>query len=91
MLLQPSEISFMLTGWIEDFSQQYVSSANPKLRMAFVISAARKNVKQGCRGPFTEAVFEVETGKLVFLGVNLVTTTQGQSILPVEIVTLAVA
>jgi hypothetical protein len=90
MLLQPSEISFMLSGWIEGFSQQYVSSANLKLRMAFVIFATRKNIEQGSGGTFSAAVFEVETGKLVSLGVNLV-TTQRQSILPVEIVTLAVA
>ncbi|PKH04446.1 tRNA-specific adenosine deaminase [Psychromonas sp. MB-3u-54] len=90
MFLQPFEISFKLPGWIEGFSQLYVSSASLKMRMAFVISAARKNVEQGSGGPFAAAVFEVETGKLVSLGVNLV-TTQGLSILHAEIVALTVA
>lgn len=90
MFLQPSEISFELPGWIEGFSQNYVSSTDLKMRMAFVISAARKNVEQGSGGPFAAAVFEIETGKLVSLGVNLV-TTQGLSILHAEIVALVVA
>jgi tRNA(Arg) A34 adenosine deaminase TadA len=90
MLFQPSAISFELPDWIERFSQLYVLSADLNMRMDFVISAARKNVEVGCGGPFAAAVFESETGKLISLGVNLV-TTQGLSILHAEIVALAVA
>ncbi|ABM03585.1 CMP/dCMP deaminase, zinc-binding protein [Psychromonas ingrahamii 37] len=90
MFLQPSEISFKLPGWIDLFSQRYVSSTDLNIRMAFVISAAKKNVEQGSGGPFAAAVFEIETGKLVSLGVNLV-TTQGLSILHAEIVALVAA
>jgi len=58
--------------------------------MDFVISASRKNVEEGTGGPFAAAIFEIETGELVSLGVNLV-MTQGMSFLHAEIVALAVA
>lgn len=90
MFFQPPRISFDLPDWLEPFSQNYVSSADLNARMDFVISASRKNVEEGTGGPFAAAVFEIETGQLVSLGVNLV-TTQGMSMLHAEIVALAIA
>lgn len=90
MFFQPHSISFDLPDWIESFSQTYTPSTDLHTRMAFVISAAKKNVVEGTGGPFAAAVFEIETGELISLGVNLV-TTQGMSMLHAEIVALAVA
>jgi tRNA(Arg) A34 adenosine deaminase TadA len=58
--------------------------------MAFVIGASRKNVEEGTGGPFAAAIFERDTGKLISLGVNLV-TAQGLSILHAEMIAFALA
>jgi len=58
--------------------------------MEFVIAASMKNVEEGTGGPFAAAIFESDSGRLVSLGVNLV-TTQGLSILHAEIVAMATA
>ena len=90
MFSQPGRVSFDLPDWIESFSQAYVTITDLNTRMEFVIAASRKNVEQGTGGPFAAAIFEIKTGKLISLGVNLV-TTQGMSILHAEMVALAVA
>lgn len=59
-------------------------------RMRFVIQASRRNIEEGTGGPFAAAVFERETGRLVSLGVNLV-TTECLSILHAEMVAIAAA
>lgn len=59
-------------------------------RMSFVIEAARLNVANGTGGPFAAAVFERDSGMLVSLGVNLVTSA-GMSILHAEMVALSLA
>jgi tRNA(Arg) A34 adenosine deaminase TadA len=90
MFSQPLSISFQLPVWVNDFSQSYQATTDLKQRMKFVISAARKNVEENTGGPFAAAIFEIETGKLVSLGVNLVTTQQ-LSILHAEMVAITVA
>jgi len=40
--------------------------------MAFVIELSRRNVATGSGGPFAAAVFEVNTGRLLAIGTNLV-------------------
>lgn len=90
MFQQAHNISFDLPGWLVPYSQDYVPCRDINSRMDFVISASRKNVEQGTGGPFAAAVFEIESGELVSLGVNLV-MTQGMSFLHAEIVALAVA
>jgi len=44
-------------------------------RMRLVIRLALWNVEQGIGGPFGAAVFEVQSGVLISIGVNLVTLT----------------
>ena len=90
MFSQPSEVCFRLPDWVEIFSRSYVASNDLNARMNFVISASKKNVEEKTGGPFAAAVFEIETGNLVSLGVNLV-TTRGMSVLHAEIVALSVA
>ncbi|WP_456414593.1 nucleoside deaminase [Thiolapillus sp.] len=59
-------------------------------RMEMVIEAARQNVRRETGGPFAAAVFESDSGKLVALGVNRV-TTEGLSMLHGEMVALTLA
>ena len=58
--------------------------------MSLVIEAAQRNISEGTGGPFAAAVFEMESGKLISLGVNLV-LSQGLSILHAEMVAFALA
>jgi tRNA(Arg) A34 adenosine deaminase TadA len=91
MSFQPSVLKIQLPEWIDHFLPGYpgcFSSIHD--RMSFVIEAARLNVSEGTGGPFAAAVFETESGKLVSLGVNLV-TSEGLSILHAEILALALA
>ena len=90
MFTQPHSISFQLPDWLNDFSRSYQATTDLNQRMKFVISAARKNVEESTGGPFAAAIFEVETGNLVSLGINLV-TTQKLSILHAEMVAMTVA
>lgn len=90
MFLQPRSISFQLPGWLNEYAQSYLASTKLSKRMEFVISASRKNVEEGTGGPFAAAIFEIDTGNLVSLGVNIVTTQQ-LSLLHAEIVAIAIA
>jgi len=90
MFSQVSSIEVNLPKWLEAFGQRYSTSLNVEERMQFVISAAMKNIEMQTGGPFAAAVFELKSGKLVSLGVNLV-TTQGLSILHAEILAISLA
>ena len=58
--------------------------------MSLVIEAAQRNISEGTGGPFAAAVFEMESGKLISLGMNLV-LSRGLSILHAEMVAFALA
>jgi tRNA(Arg) A34 adenosine deaminase TadA len=90
MFRQPSSIQFSLPSWIEAFAREHSVVESPAARMAFVIAASRKNVEEKTGGPFAAAIFQKDTGKLVSLGVNLV-TSQGLSLLHAEMVAFALA
>ncbi len=90
MFKQPSNIQFSLPSWINDFSKNFSFIKNVEDRMDFVIEASHRNVLENSGGPFAAAIFEIETGNLVSLGVNLV-MTQNISILHAEIVAFAIA
>lgn len=83
-------ITYSLPAWLEAFIAPVGPLAKIEERMAFVIAAARENVARGTGGPFAAAVFEIDSGKLVALGVNR-TTTEGLSFLHAEITALAAA
>jgi len=59
-------------------------------QMAFVVSLARRNVAEGTGGPFASAVFEIESGRLVAPGVNLVVPSSA-AIAHAEVTAIAVA
>jgi tRNA(Arg) A34 adenosine deaminase TadA len=90
MFSQPDNISFEIPDWINEYCKSYQASEDLNKRVAFVISASRKNVEEGTGGPFAAAIFERDTGELVSLGVNLVEAQQS-SMLHAEMVAIAVA
>jgi tRNA(Arg) A34 adenosine deaminase TadA len=90
MFSQPAALTIELPPWLASFARAYVASADIEQRMAFVIDAAQRAVDEQSGGPFAAAVFEQDSGALVALGVNLV-TTQRMSMLHAEMVAIAVA
>lgn len=90
MCTQLSRVEFELPSWLGPFMGAYITASSAAEKMGFVIEASRTNVIEGTGGPFAAAIFEIKTGKLVSLGVNLV-TTGGLSILHAEIVAISVA
>ncbi len=91
MSFQPGILEIYLPEWMEGFLLGHASCiSSVQDRMSFVIEAARLNIFQGTGGPFAAAVFETGSGKLVSLGVNLV-TSGGMSMLHAEMVAIALA
>ncbi|MGB5156376.1 nucleoside deaminase [Desulfobacterium sp. N47] len=91
MSFQPGIIEIILPDWIDAFINKhpaFISSIED--RMSFVIKASQLNVSRGTGGPFAAAIFESESGKLLSLGVNLV-TSGGLSILHAEVLAFALA
>lgn len=85
------QVSFQLPSWIDGF----LFSRDKKIpnvfdRMSLVIELSRRNVIEESGGPFGAAIFEIETGQIVSVGVNLV-TTQGLSLLHAEMVAFSIA
>lgn len=91
MTFQPGMLKILIPDWVERVLENCPRRiASVRDRMALVIEAARLNVGNGTGGPFAAAVFERDSGRLVSLGVNLVTSA-GLSILHAEVVALALA
>ncbi|MBN1779648.1 nucleoside deaminase [bacterium] len=86
-----TRFDFDLPSWVDEIADiQQLPFPTLENRMQFVIRLARLNVKRKTGGPFGAAVFETESGRLVSLGVNLV-TTRICSMLHAEIVALVLA
>lgn len=90
MFNQATAIEFSLPDWVNAYVGQRVVLMTPEDRMQLVVGAARENVNKATGGPFAAAVFESHSGKLVSLGVNLV-TAQKLSMLHAEIVAISLA
>lgn len=88
--IQPGRIQFDLPEWLDDYRAGYRVTTDPEARMAFVVEAARQNVMRQTGGPFAAAIFEMKSGRLISLGVNLV-TRERLSILHAEMVAIALA
>lgn len=76
--------------WVErsvDWTQRFETDEE---RMRLAIDVARRNVVKGSGGPFGAAVFEVESGRLVSVGMNLV-VPNNNSVLHAEIVAFMMA
>jgi len=90
MFEQPTTVQFDLPDWLGEYSKSYSISKDLNSRMSFVIAASLKNVAMGTGGPFAAGIFEIDSGQLVALGVNLV-TSQNLSILHGEMVAITLA
>jgi tRNA(Arg) A34 adenosine deaminase TadA len=90
MSTQLANVEFFLPEWISSYIQNVEFIEKIEDRMKYVIEASRLNIQYGTGGPFAAAIFEKDSGKLISLGVNLV-TTQRLSILHAEMVAIALA
>ncbi len=83
--------TLQLPDWVNELiadpQQCYPTAQN---RMELAIDLARRNVETGTGGPFGAAVFELESGRLVAPGINLVIPA-GCSAAHAEIVALTLA
>ena len=85
------KITIALPAWVEKFlSTQDKTFADIEQRMSLALELAKLNIEHKTGGPFAAAIFEQHTGKLISVGVNLVTSTNC-SIAHAEIVTIALA
>ncbi len=87
---QPTDVGFTLPDWLTDYARAEHRLGTLQEKMAFVIGAAKQNVVHRTGGPFAAAIFEMDSGRLISLGVNMV-TSQGLSILHGEMVAIALA
>jgi len=75
-----SQFQLDLPGWIRDtLSGQPEFWPSVKNRMSLIIELSRMNYLHETGGPFAAGVFEVDTGRLVSVGVNRVTETNCSS------------
>ncbi len=86
-----SQCTFALPAWVgpflADWQQPLLSTS---LRMQLAIALSRESVQHKTGGPFGAAVVDTRDGRLVSVGVNLVTTA-GLSIAHAEMVALSLA
>lgn len=86
-----NEFSVILPPWISGFFRSRPDSfSTPQDKMQLVIDLSRQNVEHKTGGPFAAAVFQIDTGRLIAAGVNLVLFS-GLSIAHAEIVALSLA
>jgi len=83
-------IHINLPAWLSEHIQSYSQSTKLNKRMDFVIAASKKNIEMKTGGPFAAAIFEIGSGKLISLGLNLV-ESQRLSILHAEILAISLA
>lgn len=87
----PNQICLNLPDWIPDFLQDQPDFfPSSEERMNLVLSLTDRQIEEGTGGPFGAAVFELESGKLVSVGVNRVVAT-GCSTAHAEVMTLSLA
>ena len=80
-----------LPDWIDDaLSESAQIYPSVEERMQLIIKLARLNIEHKTGGPFGAGIFELESGRLISLGVNLVESSNC-SIAHAEMVAIAVA
>lgn len=85
-----NQISFQLPTWVANYAATGEVIDSLEGRMTFVLGAVERNIREQTGGPFAAGVFEIDTGRLIALGVNLVVPT-GLSMLHAEMVALSLA
>lgn len=85
------QFSIKLPGWVDGFlAQPPAVFETPEQRMRVAIDLARENIMRQTGGPFAAAVFEMESGRLVSVGVNCVVPARC-SLAHAEMVALSLA
>jgi tRNA(Arg) A34 adenosine deaminase TadA len=84
------ELRVALPSWVESAVTVGGAYDSVEDRMRLAIELSRQNVEQGTGGPFGAAVFELDTGRLVSVGMNLVVASHN-SALHAEMVALMMA
>lgn len=79
-----------LPDWVESFVSLDCVYSSAEDRMGLAIGLSRQNVEHGTGGPFGAAVFELDGGRLVSVGMNLVVASHN-SALHAEMVALMMA
>lgn len=82
---------FKLPEWVKPWmDQQPDILPDNEQRMALAVALSAENIRQGTGGPFGAIVVEEESGRLLSVGMNLVTSS-GLSIAHAEMVALSMA
>lgn len=77
---------FDLPRWFDELATPELP--DPRDQVLFAVGLARRNVEADTGGPFGAAIFEIESGRLVSAGVNLVVPSR-TAIAHAEIVAIA--
>ena len=89
--MQFPTLNFRLPPWVDTlFPKDEYIYKTPEERMGLVIALSRMNVEHKTGGPFGAAVFEMNTGKLIAPGVNMVTAANC-SLLHAEMAAISLA
>jgi tRNA(Arg) A34 adenosine deaminase TadA len=74
------EIRIACPDWLDGSIDWQRSYAHDEERMGVALACARQNVLRRTGGPFGAAIFEVDSGRLVAAGVNLVVPLKNSSL-----------
>jgi tRNA(Arg) A34 adenosine deaminase TadA len=69
------KVTLELPSWMDAALPHLEGLASDSQRMVAVIELARRNVDERTGGPFSAAIFETDSGRLVAAGVNVVVPT----------------
>ncbi len=68
-----NSVTLSLPNWVElEFAETALGFPTIEERMKLVLRLAQRNIEEKTGGPFGAAVFEIESGKLISAGVNIV-------------------
>lgn len=86
----PTEIHLTLPDWVPAFVANTPCEPTDQGRMAYVLELGKHQVARGTGGPFSAAVFDLDSNEVVAVGVNRVVPTHA-SIAHAEIMALTLA
>ena len=90
MVARPGEVRISYPSWVASEVPWDSVRSSDEARMGVAIGVSRENVIRGTGGPFGAAIFELESGRLVAVGMNLV-VSHNNSVLHAEIVAIMMA
>jgi tRNA(Arg) A34 adenosine deaminase TadA len=79
-MTQAPQIIIDLPAWAYAVTRTDQTYPSDEEKMAAVLRLARENVERGTGGPFAAGIFELESGRLVAVGVNSVVRLQNSAV-----------